>query len=552
MLPDETLVSSTLGHWIVAPVLLPAVMAPLYVLAMRFQRDVQQVFSVAMVVALVAMSAWLTLAAANGTVESYELGDWPAPFGIVLVLDRLSALLVLLTSVLALGVLLYVIGTGWDKRGRHFHALFAFQLMGINGAFLTGDMFNLFVFFEVLLIASYGLMIHGGGRDRLRAGVQYVVFNLAGSTLFLFALGAIYSVSGTLNMADIALRVADLPEGDAALVRVAAMLLLLVFAIKAALLPLHFWLPNTYALAPAPVAALFAIMTKVGAYAILRVYTLVFGPDLPATGTLFGDLLMPAAILTMVVGMIGVLGSRQLGRLISFAVIGSMGTLLIAIALFTPEGTVAALYYMIHSTFAAAVLFLVLDLTTERRGAAGDRMVAAIPIAQNGLIAALFFGGAIAMAGLPPLSGFIGKLFVLDAARDHALAVWIWGGILVTSLIAVVGFARAGSIVYWKGHGLPDAPPSDVAPQPVGLPVSAVVGLTAAMVATVIFAGPITSYLDATAEQLFAPQVYIDAVLQPPSAETQDALDRAARGAFLPAYGEGYGDTHGGDPAPAQ
>ena len=197
--------------------------------------------------------------------------------------------MVLLTAVLALFVLLYAIGSGWDARGRHFHALFQFQLMGIMGAFLTGDLFNLFVFFEVLLIASYGLMIHSGGTVRLRAGVQYVLYNLLGSTLFLFALGAIYAETGTLNMADLARRrAADRRRRAASGIRVAAVLLLLVFAIKAAVVPLHFWLPSSYAEAPAPVAALFAIMTKVGAYAIIRVYTLIFPPDLEVTAGLHG------------------------------------------------------------------------------------------------------------------------------------------------------------------------------------------------------------------------------------------------------------------------
>ena len=357
-----------MSHWIIAPVILPALLAPIIVLTMRHHLTLQRVVSTVGAVALVALAVGLTWQASQGTIVAYELGDWPAPFGIVLVADRLSTLMVLLTSLLALAVLVYVIGSGWDGRGRHFHALFHFQLMGIIGAFLTGDAFNLFVFFEVLLIASYGMMIHSGGAMRLRAGTQYVVYNLLGSTLFLFALGTLYAVTGTLNMADLAERVAALPEAETALVRVGAVLLLLVFAVKAAVLPLHFWLPGSYANAPAPVAALFAIMTKVGAYAILRVYTLIFPPDLAATEGLFGVWLMPAALLTLAVGMIGVLGAVRLERLVAFSVIGSMGMLLVAIALFTPEATTAALYYIIHSTFAGAALFLIVDLVAQRRG----------------------------------------------------------------------------------------------------------------------------------------------------------------------------------------
>ncbi|MDB4214037.1 proton-conducting transporter membrane subunit, partial [Octadecabacter sp.] len=245
-------------HWLIAPVILPALLAPFIVLAARYHIGIQRVFSLVGVIALIIIAAGLSWQASDGTILIYQLGDWAAPFGIILVGDMLSTLMVLLTAVLALFVLLYAIGSGWDDRGRHFHALFQFQLMGIMGAFLTGDLFNLFVFFEVLLIASYGLMIHAGGNERLRAGVQYVLFNLLGSTLFLFALGAIYAETGTLNMADLAQR-ADLIGADSTVgIRVAAVLLLLVFAIKAALVPLHFWLPSSYAEAPGPVAALFA------------------------------------------------------------------------------------------------------------------------------------------------------------------------------------------------------------------------------------------------------------------------------------------------------
>ena len=217
--------------------------------------------------------------------------------------------------------------------------------------------FNLFVFFEVLLIASYGLMIHSGGNVRLRAGVQYVLFNLLGSTLFLFALGSIYAETGTLNMADLAQRVTLIDPEATVGIRVAAVLLLLVFAIKAAVVPLHFWLPSSYAEAPAPVAALFAIMTKVGAYAIIRVYTMIFPPDLEVTAGLQGLWLLPAALISLAIGMIGVLAARQLNRLVAFAVIGSMGMVMVSISLFTPEGIAAALYYIVHSTFAAAALF---------------------------------------------------------------------------------------------------------------------------------------------------------------------------------------------------
>ena len=505
-------------HWIILPVILPALLAPVIGFVMRHDVTLARTASVAGTVLLLAVALVLMGAAADGTTHVYRLGDWPAPFGIVLVLDRLSALMVLMTATLALVVLIHAIATGWDARGWHFHALFQFQLMGICGAFLTGDVFNLFVFFEVLLIASYGLMIHSGGRERMRAGLQYVVMNLAGSTLFLFALGTLYASTGTLNIADLAARIPEIPAEEAALVRVAAILLMVVFAVKAALFPVQFWLPATYANAPAPVAALFAIMTKVGAYAILRVHTLAFGPGVPGTEGLVGAWLFPAAIATIAVGAFGVLGARRLMPLIAFSVVGSMGTLLVAVAAFSAEGTSAALYYMVHSTFAAACLFLIADLVVAQRRA--DTLRAIPATVQNGLFAALFFAAAIGMAGMPPLSGFLGKLLVMDALRDPSAMAWGWTAILVGSLLTIVGFARAGSTLFWKSTALPapvpeaeggmaavpPATPAQIAPAMMALAVLA--GLAA-------FAGPVSAYLEATSAQLFDRAGYVAAVLGP-------------------------------------
>lgn len=506
-----------MSHWIILPVVLPAMLAPIIGFMMRHDIVLARVTSTLGSVLLVAISFVLVSMAMDGTTHIYRLGDWPAPFGIVLVLDRLSALMVLLTSVLALMVLLHAMATGWDDRGKHFHALFQFQLMGICGAFLTGDIFNLFVFFEILLIASYGLMIHSGGRERMRAGLQYVVMNLAGSTLFLFALGTLYASTGTLNIADLAAKIPDIPADEAGLVRVAAMLLMIVFAVKAALFPVQFWLPATYANAPAPVAALFAIMTKVGAYAILRVHTVVFGPGVAGTEGMIDAWLFPAAVVTIALGAFGVLGAKRLMPLISFSVIGSMGTLLIAVAVFSPVATTAALYYMVHSTFAAACLFLIADLVVSRRS--GDSLTPTFATAQNGLFAAIFFAAAIAMAGMPPLSGFLGKLLVLDALRGPDVIVWAWTAILVGSLLTIVGFARAGSALFWKSTTIP-APTSDMSAaipnnNATVLQVAPVMLTLAVLVALSVFAGPVAAYLEQTSNQLFDRSGYISAVLAP-------------------------------------
>lgn len=503
-----------MNHWIIAPVVLPAILAPFIILAARYHLGIQRVFSVAGVVALIAVAAGLAWEASDGTVTLYQLGDWAAPFGIVIVGDRLSTLMVLLTSILALFVLLYAIGSGWDERGRHFHALYQFQLMGIMGAFLTGDLFNLFVFFEVLLIASYGLMIHSGGDARLRAGVQYVLFNLLGSTLFLFALGAIYAETGTLNMADLAQRVQLIDASATVGIRVAAVLLLLVFAIKAAVVPLHFWLPSSYAEAPGPVAALFAIMTKVGAYAIIRVYTVIFPPDLAATAGLHTQWLLPAALISLAVGSVGVLAARKLDRLVAFSVIASMGMVMVAISLFTPTSIAAALYYMVHSTLAAAALFLIVDLVRTSR--ADLQLSTQPPVSGAALTAAFFFVAAIAMTGLPPLSGFIGKLLILNASYDTSNLVWVWAIVLTASLISIVGFARAGSVVFWKAQS-EERPEDDIAPPPPSaLSFVSVGGLIALLAVYTICSGPAHDYMVATSAQLFAPEPYIDTVLETP------------------------------------
>ncbi|CAM3608687.1 monovalent cation/H+ antiporter subunit D [Thalassospira profundimaris] len=500
-----------MGDWIVVPIVLPAVMAALIVLAVRHDIILQRVFSITATLALVAVTLSLLIFASGNGPEMYALGDWPAPFGIVLVLDRLSAMMVFLTSLLGLGVILFA-SSEWDQRGKHFHALFQFQLMGVNGAFLTGDVFNLFVFFEVLLIASYGLMLHGAGAERLKAGMQYVVINLTGSSLFLIGVGMIYSVTGTLNMADLAIQVTNVASGDAALLRAGALILLLVFCVKAALVPVHFWLPGTYANAPAPVAALFAIMTKVGAYCVLRVYSLAFGDMAGDMAWLAAPYVLPAALVTLVLGMTGVLAAKRLNSLIAFSVIGSMGTLLIAIGLFTPEAISAGLYYMLHSTFSAAALFLIADLVVSRRGQFGDSLNTAPRFHQSGFLAALFFAGAIGMAGMPPLSGFIGKLQILDAARDSDAMVWIWSIILVTSLMCIVGFGRAGSVLFWKSASVDGEITVDGAKWPV-LPIIASCGMLGALVALTIFAGPITDYLNGVSAQLFDTSQYIEAVL---------------------------------------
>lgn len=499
-----------MSHWMILPVVLPALSGAFILLALRHDLMVQRAVGLVASFGLLAVAIALLIAGLNNPPEMYKLGNWPAPFGIVLMLDGLSGLMLVLTGLLAVAVQFYVIGSGWDKEGKNFHALFQFQLMGISGAFLTGDAFNLFVFFEVLLIASYGLMIHGGGRDRLKAGVQYVGFNLIGSSLFLIALATIYAVTGTLNIADLAVKAQLLTDADAGLFRAAAILLLLVFAIKGALVPLQFWLPGTYANAPGPVAALFAIMTKIGAYAIIRFGVMVFPPSLAVTGDMIQSLLLPAAIATLVLGALGVLGAKTLPKLAAFSAIASMGNLFIAVAGFTPQSTAAALYYLLHSTLAGAALFLIGDLLIRRRGSNSLQAPAQV-VAGQGLIAGLFMAIAVACAGMPPLSGFLGKLMILQSVPDHRALVWTV--VLLSSFTMILGFARAGSVLFWKSHAVAvkSAGKSPARPRPEGLSIVAIGALIAGLVALTIFAGPVTQAMQAIADALHDPSAYIAA-----------------------------------------
>ena len=506
--------NASISLLVAAAVVLPAVVGAASVLMLRHRLDASRLVSLGACLALVGIAAALVVHASGGTTESYALGNWRAPFGIVLVLDRLSAMMLLLTAGLATVVMTYAVATGMDRKGWHFHPLFQFQLLGLNGAFLTGDLFNLFVFFEVLLIASYGLLLHGQGPLRLKAGVQYVVINLVGSTLFLIGVGLLYGVTGTLNMADLAVKVAAAPAGDQGLIAASALILTVVFALKAAAAPLHFWLPGAYSAATGAVAALFAIMTKVGAYAIIRTGTLIFGEDAGAAAFAAGPWLLPAAIATTFIGFIGLFAARGLREMAAWSVIGSMGMLLSAISVFRVEAMGPALYYVLHSTLAGAALFLVADLIGKRRGEHGDALTLAPRFCQSGLLSGLFFLAAIAVVGLPPLSGFIGKLLILDGVRETPAAAWIWGTILITTLIGVLAFARAGSLLFWKSAGIEgEIPTRALRGRVVG--VAAAGGLLAALALMTALAGPVTAYTDAAAAQLFEPQAYIEAVLGP-------------------------------------
>jgi multicomponent K+:H+ antiporter subunit D len=487
-------------HWIIAPILIPALAGLLLLLEVRERQRLRRVTGLLSCIALIPVALVLWQQAAQGDVGVYQLGNWQAPFGIVLVLDKLSALMLLLTAVLALPALLYGCA-GDDRRGPNFHSLFQFQLMGINGAFLTGDLFNLFVFFEVLLIASYGLALHGRGPERVKAGLHYVVLNLAGSALFLIALGLIYGTTGTLNMADFAVKAQALEGSDQILLTVAVLLLWVVFGLKAALFPLYFWLPATYANATAPVAALFAIMTKVGIYAILRMQALAFS-DGPLAG-LGSDLLWWMALVTLGLAAIGALAAQRLGGLVAYLVVMSVGTLVAALSLGDRETVGPALYYLVHSTLICGALFLLCDLLRRSRGDSDDRLESGPPLAHGNWLGAAFFAAAVAVVGLPPLSGFVGKVALLQAVPSAPY----WALLLLGGLAGLMGLSRAGSTLFWRVHG-------EVVGKTLGKRrVFAMLALLLMSPALTLAAEPLLQLCAGVADQLADQTIYIRAVL---------------------------------------
>ena len=497
-----------MAHLVIAPILLP-LLAGIVLLVLGTRRiAAQRAIGLAATAGGVVLAVLLAVQADDGGVRAYLVGNWPAHLGIALVADRLSALMLVATSLLALPSLVFATG-GWDRRAPHFHALFQFQLMGLNGAFLTGDLFNLFVFFEVLLIASYGLLLSGGRGARLRSGLQYVAFNITASTLFLVALGLIYGLTGALNMAELAVRVAAMPPEQAAPLKAAAGLLLVVFCSKAALLPMYLWLPGTYARSPAAVAALFAIMTKLGVYAVLRVYTLVFGADAGALAGMAWPWLLPLGAATLVLATLGALAAPSLRLLAAYLVLASAATLFIAVGLASAEAIGAGLYYLLHSTFVGGAMFLLADLVRRQRDNAGDSLRKLDHMEHRGLLGALFAVAAVSVAGLPPLSGFIGKFSLLAAVPD-AQAAWLWPVMLVTSLLVLVALASATSQVFWREGG--ELPRPGAVPRLRGTELGATIALLALGVALAVAGGPVLRYAQDAAAQAVAPADYIQAV----------------------------------------
>jgi multicomponent K+:H+ antiporter subunit D len=530
--------NAALRHIVVLPIVLPLLAGALLFFVAESRRTARISIALASVLAQLAAGVallYLTSDAApyiwSDGVGVYAVGGWPAPFGIVLVVDRLAAVMVTLTATVALSALVYSV-TRWDRPGQPFHSLFQFLTMGLNGAFLTGDLFNLFVFFEVLLAASYGLMLRGGGTERIRLGLHYVVVNLTGSILFLVGVALIYGMTGTLNMADLAGHVGMLDAHERGLFDAGAAILGVAFLIKAGSWPLNFWLPGTYTVAIAPVGAVFAMMTKVGLYAVLRLGTL-----LEEYETL-GAALFYIGLATLATGTIGMLGAKHLARLVAYSVLVSTGLLLSALGLQIEALTAPVLFYLVVSALTTCMFFLLTGMTDRTRhsdpplfredepelppvyaaygirqpsieGGDGDTGVA-IPAAMA-FLGMVFVCCTLLVAGLPPLPGFLAKFTLLATALggDGPVAGKTWllcAAVLASGLAALIALSRVGMRLFWSIAARTTPRLRLLEAAPVALLVLLALALS-------VFAGPVNRYLDSAAASLHRPDAYVHAVL---------------------------------------
>jgi multicomponent Na+:H+ antiporter subunit D len=408
----------------------------------------QRTLSTTVLSTVLAVSVVLLFVADAEGAGAVSVGGWPVPLGIVLVVDRLSALMLVVASTVALGVLVFAVGQGTADGSEEtplsiFHPTFLVLVAGVSNAFLAGDLFNLYVGFEILLMASYVLLTLGGTAARIRGGITYIVVSLTSSLVFLAAIGLVYAATGTVNMAQLAVRLGELPDGIQVLLQ---SMLLLAFGIKAAVFPLSAWLPDSYPTAPAPVTAVFAgLLTKVGVYAIIRTQTLLF------PGGALDDLLLWAALATMVIGILGAVAQSDLRRMLSFTLVSHIGYMVFGIALGTSAGLAGAVFYVAHHIAIQTTLFLVAGLVERQGGSTNVDRLGGLA-RRSPLLAVLFFVPAMNLAGIPPLSGFIGKLGLLQAgvAEGSAEALTLVAGGVVTSLLTLLAVARVWTRAFWR------------------------------------------------------------------------------------------------------
>ena len=521
---------SWMHHLIIAPILIPLVAGALLLFFDERQRVTKAMISLAstLLILAVAITLFRIESDPQGFDGVYLLGNWAAPFGIVLVVDGLSALMLLLTAVVAVAALVYALAR-WHAVGAHFHTMYQLLLVGLNGAFLTGDLFNLFVFFEVMLASSYGLLLHGSGPLRVKAGMHYIVVNLAAALLFLIGVSLIYGTAGTLNMADLAARIPEIEPDRRMLMEAGAGVLGIAFLIKAGMWPLCFWLPTAYSAAAAPVAGIFAIMSKLGIYIILRLTMLLFGHG-PSAG--FGaDVLLYGGLATLVFGTVGVLASQALGRLAGFSVLVSSGTLLMVLGINDGAISSGALLYLVSSTLTISAFFMLIELV-ERGQDAGANVLAVTMEAygdaeedevQEGdgvtmpgtmaILGTCFAACGILLSGLPPLSGFIAKFAMLSAMMGTGAigvpptaAVWTLIFLVIFSgVAALISMTRVGIRTFWGSI-------EGTVPRVLVIEIVPVMALLALTLALTVRAGPAMQYMDTTIRTLGNPSIYIDAV----------------------------------------
>jgi multicomponent Na+:H+ antiporter subunit D len=486
--------------WLLAaPIAAPIGAAAVSIVVGRW-RHAQRVIGVLTLTLLVASSIVLLVRVDRDGAVATQAGGWEAPFGITLVADRLAAVMLVVSLIMLLAVLLYAIGQG-EAEGDHvgFHPVYLVLAAGVSAAFLTGDLFNLFVSFEVMLTASYVLITLGGRRDQVRTGMTYVVVSLVASALFLTAIGFVYAAAGTVNLADLAGRFTELPVG----VRQSlALLMLVVFGIKAAVFPLFFWLPDSYPTAPTAVTAVFAgLLTKVGVYAIIRTQTVL----LPA-GDRPTALLLAIAGATMLVGVLGAIAQNDIKRILSFHIVSQIGYMVMGLGFFTVAGVAGALLYIVHHIIVKTTLFLTSGLVEMRSGTGHlDRLGGLVRTAP--VVALLFLLPALSLAGIPPLSGFVAKFALVEAgiADSHWEVVAVS---LLVSLLTLFSMTKIWAGAFW-GEVEPVAPRRRLP----ALMVAPTAALTALSLAVALFAGPVYALSERAAVDLLDGTVYVRAVL---------------------------------------
>ena len=493
------------------PVVLPLLAAAASVLVGR-SRTAQRVIGLGTLTAVCGISVAIAVRVDRDGTVAVQAGDWPAPVGITLVADRLSALMLVTASVVLLAVLAYAIGQpGAERNHVGFQSVYLVLAAGVAAAFLTGDLFNLFVSIEMMLTASYVLITLGGTLDQVRSGMTYIVISLVASVLFLLALAITYAATGTVNMADLAGRIGELPSG----VRTAlAGLLLVVLGIKAALFPLYFWLPDSYPTAPAAVTAIFAgLLTKVGVYAIIRTQTLLFPVDSRS-----GALILVIAALTMLVGVLGAIAQQDIKRIFSFYIVSQIGYIVMGLGLFTVAGLAGAVYAIVHHIVLKTALFLTGGLIEHASGTSRLHRLGGM-VRTTPVIAVLFLLPAMSLAGIPPFSGFVAKFALFDAAARERQWPVLAVGVLV-GLLTLFSVFKVWISVFWSpAHVEPDRVALDPAvttrwegPALMVLPTAL---LAAATLAIGVAGGPLYDLSTRAAADLVDPSAYIEAVLAP-------------------------------------